>query len=57
MNMRIYERFIKRGFDILLSGLGLIVLGWLYGLTALVIYMDDPGPVFFIQKTPGAHVT
>ena len=55
--MRIYERFVKRGFDILLSGLGLVVLCGLYGLTALAIFMDDPGPVIFIQKRIGKDKT
>ena len=48
--MRIYERFVKRGIDILLSGIGIVVLGWLYGLTVLAIYIDDRGPVVFTQK-------
>ena len=55
--MRIYERFVKRGIDILLSGLGLVVLCGLYGLTALAIFMDDPGPVIFIQKRIGKDKT
>ena len=55
--MHLYERFIKRFLDVLLSGLGLISLGWLYGLTALIIYIDDPGPVIFTQKRIGKDKT
>ena len=57
LHMHIYEQFVKRGFDILLSALGLVAFGWLYVLTALAIYMDDPGPVIFLQKRIGKDKT
>lgn len=46
----VYERNIKRGFDIILSFGGLVVLSPVYALTALAIKVDDPGPVLFKQK-------
>lgn len=46
----VYERYIKRGFDIILSFGGLVVLAPVYALTALAIKVDDPGPVLFKQK-------
>lgn len=49
----IYERKIKPTLDKALSFLGLIVLSPLYGLIAIAVYMDDPGPVFFTQKRVG----
>lgn len=52
-----YECFIKRGADILASSAGLVLLSWLYILIALVVFIDDPGPVFFTQKRIGKGKT
>jgi lipopolysaccharide/colanic/teichoic acid biosynthesis glycosyltransferase len=43
----------KRLFDLLLSGLGLLVLALPLGLVALVIKLDSPGPVFYRQVRVG----
>ncbi len=48
-----YEKYIKRGFDVVLSFGGLVVLSPIYAVTALAIKADDPGPVFFKQKRVG----
>ncbi|MDD5946183.1 MAG: sugar transferase [Oscillospiraceae bacterium] len=48
-----YEKYIKRGFDVILSFGGLVVLAPVYAVTALAIKADDPGPVFFKQKRVG----
>ena len=48
-----YEKVIKRGIDILLSFLGLVVLSWLYVIIIIWIKIDDPGPAFFTQKRVG----
>lgn len=45
-----YEKYIKRGFDVVLSFGGLVVLAPIYAVTAVAIKADDPGPVFFKQK-------
>ncbi len=50
-----YEKFIKRLIDILLSGIGLIVAAPFYLLIAVAIKIDDPGPVLFRQKRVGIH--
>ena len=52
-----YQRFGKRMLDILLSGLGILVLLPVYLLIALAIKIDDPGPVLFRQKRVGIHKT
>ena len=46
----VYEKYIKRGMDIVLSFGGLVVLAPVYAVTALAIKVDDPGPVIFKQK-------
>ena len=48
-----YEKYVKRGMDIVLSFGGLVVLAPVYAATALAIKADDPGPVLFKQKRVG----
>ena len=50
-----YEHFWKRAFDILLSVIGLVLLSWLFALIAIMIVIDDPGPIIFKQKRVGIH--
>ena len=52
-----YNKFIKRLIDIVLSGIGIVVLSPVYLIVALAIKIDDPGPVFFRQKRVGIHKT
>ncbi|MDY6847317.1 MAG: sugar transferase, partial [Chloroflexota bacterium] len=42
-----FKSFLKRGFDILVSGLGLLILSPLFGLIALAIKHNSPGPVYY----------
>lgn len=51
----IYDRFVKRTIDIILSLLGLIVLSPIYLGFAIAIKIDDPGPVLFTQKRVGRN--
>ena len=44
---------LKRGFDILLSGVGLIVSLPLWGIIALAVKLHDGGPVFYRQDARG----
>lgn len=50
-----YEKYIKRGLDILLSFGGLVVLSPVFLILAVAIYIDDPGPIFFTQKRTGKN--
>ena len=52
-----YKRFGKRALDLLISGLGLIVLSPLFLIISIAIKAEDPGPVFFRQKRVGIHKT
>lgn len=51
----IYEKYIKRGLDIVLSFVGLIVLSPILLGVSIAIYIDDPGPIFFTQKRLGQN--
>ena len=50
-----YEKYAKRGIDILLSFGGLVVLSPIMGAIALAIKIEDPGPVLFTQKRMGQN--
>jgi O-antigen biosynthesis protein WbqP len=52
-----YKHFLKRLIDFILSTMSIIVLAILMLIIALIIKIDDPGPVFFIQKRVGIHKT
>jgi exopolysaccharide biosynthesis polyprenyl glycosylphosphotransferase len=45
--------FFKRTMDILISGMGLIILILLLPILALAIYIDSPGPIFYTQERVG----
>ena len=51
----IYEKGVKRALDIILSGLGLIILSPVFLGTIIAIKIDDPGPVLFTQKRVGKN--
>lgn len=51
----IYDRFLKRGIDICLSFLGLIVLLPVFIVISIAIVIEDPGPVFFTQRRRGVN--
>lgn len=45
-----YKKFFKRLIDIVLSGIGIVVLIPVWLILSIAIKIDDPGPVFFKQK-------
>jgi exopolysaccharide biosynthesis polyprenyl glycosylphosphotransferase len=49
------SQLLKRAMDLVLGGLGLIVLLPLFLLIAVLIKLDSRGPVFFRQVRMGAH--
>lgn len=51
----IYEKYIKRAMDVVLSFSGLVILSPIYAGIALAIVIDDPGPVLFTQKRMGQN--
>lgn len=51
----IYDRYIKRMMDIILSFCGLIALSPVFIIIILAIKIDDPGPVLFTQKRVGRN--
>ena len=52
-----YQKFFKRLMDIVLSGLGILVLSPVLLVLVIAIKLDSPGPVLFRQKRVGIHKT
>lgn len=50
---RVYRRVVKRLLDILLSGIGLIVLSPVYLIVAVLVRVKLGSPVIFHQERPG----
>lgn len=50
-----YERFVKRLIDVVLSTLGIIIAAIPMLIIAIVIKIDSPGPVFFRQERVGIN--
>ena len=52
-----YKNFLKRVIDLILSFLAIIILALPMLIIAIIIKIDDPGPVFFKQKRVGKNKT
>lgn len=50
-----YNRYVKRGLDLVLSFGGLVALSPVMGAIALAIKIEDPGPALFTQKRLGLN--
>ena len=50
-----YKHFFKRVIDILLSGIGIVVLIPIWVILFIAIKIDSKGPIFFKQKRVGIH--
>ena len=48
-----YKHIIKRIFDIILSGMAIVILSIPMLIVAIAIKVDDPGPVLFKQRRVG----
>lgn len=51
----IYDKYIKRAIDKALAFGGLVVLSPVFLIIALLIKLEDPGPVLFTQKRVGQN--
>ncbi len=51
INKKIF--FLKRIFDVVISGIGLIILFPIFVIIGIFIKLDSKGPVFFVQERAG----
>jgi len=47
------DRMIKRGFDVAVAGTALFLLAPLLVVVALIVFLQDRGPIFFVQTRVG----
>ena len=52
-----YQKYVKRLIDILLSFIGIVVLSPLFLVLIIMIKADSKGPIFFRQRRIGIHKT
>jgi len=52
-----YQKVIKRFFDILISFIGIVLLSWLLLIIVIAIKLDSKGPILFKQKRVGKNKT
>ena len=50
-----YKHFLKRLFDFILSLIGAVVLLPVFLILAIVVWIDDPGPIIFKQQRVGKN--
>lgn len=48
-------RYIKRGIDVVVSGLGIVILSPVFLVLCVAIKLDSRGPILFTQKRVGIH--
>ena len=53
--MPIWQRVIKRVFDIVVSLFVLVVFSPVYLITAIIVKLTSPGPVFYVQERIGKN--
>lgn len=53
--LTVYQRLVKRAFDLLIGTLTVIISLPVMGLVALAIRIDSPGPIIFKQKRVGEN--
>ncbi|MCB0047567.1 MAG: undecaprenyl-phosphate glucose phosphotransferase [Caldilineaceae bacterium] len=51
--LRGWKLTLKRGMDIVVSGAGLVLISPFMLFTAILIKLDSPGPVFYVQERMG----
>ncbi len=55
LNRRKLQLIIKRGFDIVVSFIGLLILLPIFLIVAIIIKLDSKGPIFFRQVRVGKN--
>ncbi len=50
-----WNAVVKRAFDLVCSGLGLVLLSPVMAALALLVKLDSPGPVFYAQERVGLN--
>ncbi|MBR3739650.1 MAG: sugar transferase [Clostridia bacterium] len=55
MSTGIYAKYIKRGIDVFISLMALVLFWWVYAILALIVAINLGTPVLFTQDRPGQN--
>lgn len=55
MSTGIYAKYIKRGIDLFISLMALVLFWWVYAILALIVAINLGTPVLFTQDRPGKN--
>ena len=55
MSTGIYAKYIKRGIDVFISLMALVLFWWVYAIIAAIVAINLGTPVFFTQDRPGKN--
>ena len=55
MSTGIYPKYIKRGIDVFISLMALVLFWWVYAILALIVAINLGTPVLFSQDRPGKN--
>ena len=55
MSTGIYAKYIKRGIDVFISLMALVLFWWVYAIIAVIVAINLGTPVFFTQDRPGKN--
>jgi exopolysaccharide biosynthesis polyprenyl glycosylphosphotransferase len=51
----LWQQVLKRGFDAGVSVMFMVLACWVYGLTAIMVKLSSPGPIFYRQERIGKN--
>lgn len=55
MSTGIYAKYIKRGIDVFISLMALVLFWWVYAIIAVIVAINLGTPVLFTQDRPGKN--
>ena len=55
MSSGVYAKYIKRAFDVLISGIVILMFWWVYAILAVIVAINLGTPVLFTQDRPGKN--
>src|SRR5579885_2053947 len=54
-SLSLRDRIMKRCMDLLLAGIGVVLLAPVFIIIAILVKLDSPGPILFRSERPGRH--
>ena len=55
MSTGVYTKYVKRGIDVFISIMVLVLFWWVYAILAVIVAINLGTPVLFTQDRPGKN--